>query len=200
MNNLETKAIGEPKLFKFDVGRRKQQWHKNVIAIGLSSGFLEPLESTSIHLIQSAIVRLLHLFPHQGITESVVAEYNKESKLEYEQIRDFIILHYHVNERTDTDFWRYLRDMDVPDSLKHKIQLFTQSGRLFREQNDLFIEPSWLQVMLGQGIEPQDYHPLANNMPEATLMAMLKRIKEIKNEPVSKLPSHDDFINNICKL
>lgn len=200
LNNLESKAIGEPKLFKYNVGRRKQQWSKNVIAIGLSSGFIEPLESTSIHLIQSAIVRLLHLFPHQGLDDSMIAEYNKESKTEYEQIRDFIILHYHVNKRTDTDFWRYLRDMDIPDSLEHKIKLFTESGRLFRDQNDLFIEPSWLQVMLGQGIEPQDYHPIANNMPEAKLMAMLKRIKEIKNDPVAKLPTHDDFINRICKL
>lgn len=200
LNNLDSKAIGDAKLFKFEVGRRKQQWHKNVIAIGLSSGFLEPLESTSIHLIQSAIVRLVHLFPHKGLNDAIIAEYNKASKLEYEQIRDFIILHYHVNERTDTDFWQYLRNMDVPDSLRHKIQLFKEDGRLFREQNDLFLEPSWLQVMLGQGIEPQDYHPIANNMPEANLMAMLKRLKEIKNDPVAKLPTHDDFINNICKL
>lgn len=200
LNNLQSQTIGEPKLFKFNVGRRKQQWQKNVIAIGLSSGFLEPLESTSIHLIQSAVVRLLHLFPHQGINDGLIAEYNHQSKTEYEQIRDFIILHYHVNERTDTNFWCDLREMDIPDSLRHKIQIFAEDGRLFREQNDLFLEASWLQVMMGQGIDPKDYHPIANNISEAKLMEMLKRIKTIKNEPLSQLPCHDDFIKNICKL
>jgi tryptophan 7-halogenase len=199
LSNLDSKAIGEAKLFKYTVGRRKQQWHKNVIAIGLSSGFLEPLESTSIHLIQSAVVRLLHLFPHQGICAASVAEYNKQSKTEYEQIRDFIILHYHVNERTDSDFWQDLRNMSAPASLEHKIQLFKDNGKLFREQNDLFLEASWLQVMVGQGIEPQDYHPIANNLSEVQLMDMLTRLKAIKNEPLSKLPSHDEFITNICR-
>jgi len=198
LSNLESKAIGEPKLFKFNVGRRKQQWHKNVVAVGLSSGFLEPLESTSIHLIQSAIVRLLHLFPHQGITDASVAEYNKQSQIEYEQIRDFIILHYHVQQRTDSDFWQYLRNMDIPATLQHKIQLFKESGRLFRDQNDLFLDASWLQVMVGQGIEPQDYHPIANNLSEAQLMDMLTRLKAIKHEPIPKLPSHDEFINKLC--
>jgi len=199
LSNLESKAIGEPKLFKYTVGRRKKQWHKNVIAIGLSSGFLEPLESTSIHLIQSAIVRLLHLFPHNGITDSGVDEYNKQSQIEYEQIRDFIILHYHLNQRTDSNFWQYLHNMDIPETLKHKIQLFKENGRLFRDQNDLFLDASWLQVMVGQGIEPHDYHPLADNLSEQQLMDMLKRLKDIKNEPLPKLPSHDDFINNIIK-
>jgi tryptophan halogenase len=199
LSNIDNKIIAEPKVIKFQTGRRYKQWHKNVVAVGLSSGFLEPLESTSIHLIQSAVVRLIHLFPHHGIDNNLVAEYNKQSAVEYEQIKDFLILHYHVNQRNDSDFWRDMRNMDIPDSLRHKIALFKESGRLFREQNDLFLESSWLQVMLGQGIVPQDYHPLANSMPTAQLQSMLKRIKEIKQEPIDKLPSHDEFLKHFIK-
>ena len=171
-----------------------------MLAVGLSSGFLEPLESTSIHLIQSAIVRLIHMFPQNGISEAQVNEYNRQSKVEYEQIRDFIILHYHVNQRDDSQLWRDLRAMDVPESLTAKIKLFQETGKIFREQNDLFNEGSWLQVMLGQGIEQEDYHPLANDMSLEQLTLMLKKIKAIKQEPLSKLPSHDDYLINYCRL
>ncbi|NQY35881.1 MAG: tryptophan 7-halogenase [Alteromonadaceae bacterium] len=199
LGNLESKALADPNFFRFTTGRRRKQWHKNVIAVGLSSGFLEPLESTSIHLIQSAIIRLVHLFPHQGIDDSLVAEYNSQSKLEFEQIRDFLILHYHVNQRSDSLFWQTMRNMDIPDSLAHKINIFAENGRLFRDHNDLFQESSWLQVMIGQGIIPKDYHPIANNIPEANLMDMLKKIKAIKNEPLAGLPSHDEFLQNIIQ-
>lgn len=197
MSNLDTKPLADPMLIRFTTGRRRKQWNKNVIAVGLSSGFLEPLESTSIHLIQSAVVRLAHLFPHQGINESDIAEYNKQSDIEYQQIRDFIILHYVVNERTDSRYWQDMREMDIPDSLRHKIELFKASGRIFREQNDLFLESSWLQVMAGQGLEPQDYNALANQLTEQQLMDMLKRIETIKKEPVNQLPSHDEFLQSI---
>ncbi|MEM0912082.1 MAG: tryptophan halogenase family protein [Pseudomonadota bacterium] len=197
-NNLQSEAIGEPNFIRFKTGRRRKQWHKNVVAVGLSSGFLEPLESTSIHLIQSAVVRLLHLFPHDGINESIVAEYNAQSKLEFEQIRDFIILHYHVNERDDSQFWRDVRSMEVPDRLKHKIALFRQNGRLINEHNDLFLDASWLQVMQGQGITPEDYHPMAKGVTENNLLEMLKTIRKIKQDPVSKLPTHDEFLEKVC--
>jgi tryptophan halogenase len=200
LSNLESKPLGDPNLIQFKTGRRRKQWNRNVLAVGLSSGFLEPLESTSIHLIQSAIVRLIHLFPHQGIDNSVVNEYNQQSKVEFEQIRDFLILHYHLNERNDSQFWRDLRNMEVPQSLLHKIQLFADSGKVFREQNDLFLESSWIQVMLGQGIIPKDYHPIANNISDEKLFEMLKSIKNIKHEPLSKLPSHDDFLKKYCGL
>ncbi|MFD2167916.1 tryptophan halogenase family protein [Thalassotalea euphylliae] len=200
LSNLDTKPLADPKLIRFQTGRRYKQWNKNVIAVGLSSGFLEPLESTSIHLIQSAVVRLAHLFPHQGITEDIVNEYNKQSKVEFEQIRDFLILHYHVTERDDSRFWRDMRNMDIPETLRHKIDIFKRNGRLFRDQNDLFLESSWLQVMLGQGIVPQDYHPLANSMTEQHIRDTLNRIKQIKDEPVAKLPTHDEFIANMCKM
>jgi tryptophan halogenase len=200
LSNLETKPLGDPNLIRFKTGRRRKQWNRNVVAVGLSSGFLEPLESTSIHLIQSAIVRLIHLFPHQGIDKTVVNEYNHQSKIEFEQIRDFLILHYQLNERTDSQFWRDMRNMDIPESLAHKIQLFAESGKVFREQNDLFLESSWIQVMMGQGIIPKDYHPIANNISEDRLSEMLTSIKKIKHEPLAKLPSHDDFLKKYCGL
>lgn len=198
LGNLDSKPLADPKTIRFKTGRRRKQWNRNVVAVGLSSGFVEPLESTSIHLIQSAIVRLLHLFPHDGVDPSSVEEYNKQSQIEFEQIRDFLILHYHVNERTDTQFWRDMRDLEIPDSLRAKIELFSDSGKLFREQNDLFLESSWLQVMLGQGITPNDYHPIANSMPQDKLIEMLKRVKAIKHEPLKSLPSHDMFLKSFC--
>lgn len=198
LSNLETKQIGDPNLIRFRTGRRRKQWNKNVISVGLSSGFLEPLESTSIHLIQTAIVRLIHLFPHDGIQQSTVDEYNKLSKLEFEQIRDFLILHYYVNERDDSRFWRDMRDLDIPDSLRQKIQLFADNGTLLREQNDLFLEASWLQVMLGQGIMPKDYHPVANQPSDEALKDMLDNIRSVKHDPIPKLPSHDAFLAQFC--
>lgn len=200
MSNLDSKALADdPMLIRFKTGRRRKQWNKNVLAVGLASGFLEPLESTSIHLIQTAIVRLIHLFPHHGIQQSTVDEYNKLSKLEFEQIRDFLVLHYHVNERDDSQFWRDLRHMDIPDSLAQKIQLFADSGTLLREQNDLFLESSWLQVMMGQGIIPKDYHPIADHPSDEQLKEMLSSIHKIKHDPLTKLPSHDAFLSEFCK-
>jgi tryptophan halogenase len=199
LNNLDSTPIGDPKVIHFKTGRRRKQWHKNVVAVGLASGFLEPLESTSIHLIQSAIVRLIHLFPHQGIDSAAVDEFNQQSELEYTQIRDFLVLHYHLTERDDSQFWRNIQSMDIPASLAHKMALFKQTGKLFREQNDLFLESSWLQVMVGQGIEPNDYHPIANNLCEPQLLNMLNKMREVKQEPLTSLPSHDEFLKHFCK-
>ena len=197
LSNLDTKPLGDPKLIKFTTGRRRKQWYKNVVAVGLSSGFLEPLESTSIHLIQSAIVRLIQLFPHNGFAPSLETEYNKQSELEFEQIRDFLVLHYTVNKRTDSAFFNDMRNITLPDSLAHKITLFKESGNLLREQNDLFLESSWLQVLYGQGITPKDYHGLVNSVPEVQLNQMLTRLLEIKKEPIAKLPTHDEYINGM---
>ncbi|WP_372619747.1 tryptophan halogenase family protein [Alteromonas stellipolaris] len=197
MANLDTKQLGDPKLIKFTTGRRRQQWYKNVVAVGLSSGFLEPLESTSIHLIQSAIVRLIKLFPHQGISDSAVAEYNAQSKVEFEQIRDFLVLHYCLNEREDSDFWRDMRHLTLPDSLVHKMALFKQNGNLVREQSDLFLESSWLQVMYGQGLVPEDYHGLTNSFSDEKTQAMLASLYKIKREPIASLPTHDAYIQSM---
>jgi tryptophan halogenase len=199
LNNLESEALGDPKIIPFRTGRTKRQWNKNVVAVGLSSGFLEPLESTSIHLIQSAIVRLITFFPHAGVTDELMEEYNRQSRLEFEYIRDFIILHYHLTERDDSDFWRYTRDMNVPDRIKEKTDLFRATGTLVKENFDIFLESSWLQVMLGQGIMPQDYHPLADSLSEEQLLEKLKNTRETKLQPMEKIPAHDEFLEMFCK-
>lgn len=198
LGNLQSEALADPKLIKFKTGRARKQWHHNVIAVGLASGFLEPLESTSIHLVQSGIVRLLKMFPHNGVDQATQAEYNKQSEAEFVYIRDFLLLHYHVTERTDSQFWRDMRQLQIPDSLKHKIELFQADGSIFREQHDLFHDASWLQVMLGQGLLPRDYHPLADSFSETQLKEMLKSIKTIKQEPLAKLFSHDEFLRRVC--
>ncbi|MGI9237333.1 MAG: tryptophan halogenase family protein [Woeseiaceae bacterium] len=199
LNNLDSEAIGEPKIIPFKTGRTRKQWNKNVVAVGLSSGFLEPLESTSIYLIQSGIVRLVHLFPHAGVTPELVDEYNRQSKEEYELIRDFIILHYYLNERTDSQFWRDVATMDIPERITQKIELFRANGSLFKDNLDIFLEPSWLQVMLGQGIMPKDYHPLAGTLSEAQLKDKLINTKKTKLQPMDQIPSHDEFLEMFCK-
>ncbi|MBR9912266.1 MAG: tryptophan 7-halogenase [Gammaproteobacteria bacterium] len=197
--NLDSPALGEPKMIPFRTGRARKQWHRNVCAVGLASGFLEPLESTSIYLVQSAIVRLIKLFPHQGVSDKLVTEYNEQARIEYETIRDFIILHYHVNERNDSQFWRDLRNMDVPPRLSDKIDLFRASGLLFQDQLDIFKDASWLQVMLGQGIMPEDYHPLADEPGEQQLQEMLAKMAASKRQPLAKLPQHDEFLRMFCE-
>jgi tryptophan halogenase len=198
LNNLESKALGEPKIIPFRTGRTRRQWHRNVVAVGLSSGFLEPLESTSIYLIQSAVVRLLHLFPHAGVTPELVDEYNRQSQSEYELIRDFIIMHYWLNERDDSPFWRDLRHMDVPDRLRQKVGIFRANGGLVHDQLDIFQDSSWLQVMLGQGVVPEDYHPIADKLSDAQLIEKLQATLKLKADPLPKIPSHDDFLNMFC--
>jgi len=199
LNNLDSEAVGEPKIIPFRTGRARKQWNRNVVAVGLSSGFLEPLESTSIYLIQSAIVRLIHLFPHAGVTPELVAEYNRQSQEEYELIRDFIILHYYLNERDDSQFWRDVAAMEIPERIVQKIELFRANGSLFKDNLDIFLEPSWLQVMLGQGIVPQDYHPLADKLTDAELRDKLENTKKTKLQPMPQIPSHDEFLEMFCK-
>ena len=194
LSNLPGKAIAEPKLIRFRTGRRLKQWHKNVVAIGLSSGFLEPLESTSIHLIQTAATRLVKHFPLMGINDRVVAEFNRQSQVEFERIRDFIILHYKLTERTDSAFWRQCKDMDVPNSLRHKIQLFAENALFFRQDDELFSEVAWQQVMLGQGIAPAQYHPLAKNLNDAQIKDLLESLKTLVAHTSEKLPTHNEFL------
>jgi len=196
--NLGTKPVGDPRLIRFRAGRRVKQWNGNVVAIGLASGFLEPLESTSIHLIQSAVSRLIKHFPHEGIKDIEVAEFNRQSRIEIEQIRDFIIGHYHLNQRGDSDFWRQCQHMDVPDSLAHKVRLFRETGKVYREQDELFSEVAWLQVLIGQGVVPQDFHPLAGVLPESSLVEMLANVKTVVQKPLPHLPTHDEFLRQYC--
>jgi len=192
--NLPAPALAEPRLIPFRTGRARAQWARNVCAVGLSSGFLEPLESTSIHLIQSAVVRLLKLFPHQGITPALVDEYNTQSKQEFETIRDFIILHYHLNERPDSDFWRDARNMAVPPRLRDKMALFRATGRLVQDPFDIFKDASWLQVLVGQGLLPQDLHPIAASMPADELAGVLADMAAGKAKGLEGLLPHDAYL------
>ena len=199
LGNLDGCALADPRPVRFVTGRRKKFWNRNVVAIGLASGFIEPLESTSIHLIQAGIFRLLNLFPDQEFAAADVDEYNRQTIAEFEQVRDFIILHYHATSRTDTAFWNHCRTMEVPQSLRHKMELFRSRGRVFRHAEDLFGETSWVQVMLGQGIRPAGYHPLVDGMSQEQISKMLLNVKTVIAQAVQTLPTHEAFIAAHCK-
>jgi tryptophan halogenase len=169
------------------------------VAIGLSSGFLEPLESTSIHLIQRGVIRLLQLFPNQGVRQVDVDEYNRQTREEMEHIRDFVILHYHVTRRDDAPFWRHCRDMSVPASLEQRIRLFRETARVFRAPTELFAENSWIQVMLGQGIQPEQHHSIADLMDDAELNGFLEEIRTRVERTVAQLPPHADYVARYCE-
>lgn len=199
MDNLDTPALDEPRTIRFKTGRTEKQWHKNVVGIGLSSGFLEPLESTSIHLIQSGIIRLLKMFPHNAVTPSTEALYNRDSQEEFETIRDFIILHYYLNERDDSDFWQDMQRLSLPDRLAQKIEAFKDTATIFNEQNDIFRDASWVQVMMGQGIMPADYHPSANVHTNGAILDIMQKIHSAKQQPLSQMLAHDDFLTRYTK-
>jgi len=199
MANIEGEPLNKPRVIKFKTGSRRQHWNKNCVAVGLSSGFLEPLESTSIHLIQRSIVRLMQQFPSQGIDQTDINEFNQQIKLEMDNIRDFIILHYKVTDREDSRFWRYCKNMPIPASLQHRIDMFSQSGKVYKYGNELFGESSWIQVMMGQGIMPKEYHPIVDMMEKDELASFLNNIKSTAKRKVETLPPHFDFINHYCK-
>lgn len=194
MSNLDSPALDEPRKIRFCTGRTEQQWHKNVVSLGLSSGFLEPLESTSIHLIQSGLVRLLKMFPNEGIYASTIDTYNAESKQEFETIRDFIILHYHLTERDDSDFWNDMRNMKIPQRLASKMATFADTAAVFNDNNDIFRDASWLQVMMGQGSYPKDYHPAAKVLKKEELLRIFEQIRDAKNQPLAQFMPHDDYL------
>lgn len=196
--NLDGEALAEPRMLRFQTGMRKLAWNKNVIAIGLSGGFLEPLESTSIHLIQSAIARLITFFPRRQMNQADVDEYNRQSRFEYERIRDFVILHYKVNQRTDADFWKMCSDMRVPETLEQKIALYRNNGRLLRIDNELFAEEAWLQVMEGQNLQPATYHPLADLLPDSETEQYLQSVKQVIANCVAAMPDHAAYIQQHC--
>ena len=197
--NLEGELVTDPRPIKFQTGTRRRHWVKNCVAVGLSSGFMEPLESTSIHLIQRSIVRFMQMFPSDGVRQPDIDEFNNQMKFEIENIRDFIILHYHVTNRTDTPFWRHCRTMEIPESLQHRIDLFIETGRVFKVPTELFGENSWTQVMLGQGLSPEQYHPIVNMMDEQELRDFLGGIHGSVERLVSQLPEHQRFIDHYCR-
>jgi len=199
LDNVDGDTITEPRVIKFRTGQRRKHWSKNCVAMGLSCGFIEPLESTSIHLIQRSVTKLIQMFPYAGIREPEINEFNSQMDFEFQNVRDFIVLHYHVTNRDDTRFWQYCRNMNIPDSLKHRIELFKQTGRVFRVPNELFGENSWIQVMLGQGLMPEQYHPIVDMMTEEELRKFLHGAEASVTQLVSKLPEHQAFIDHYCK-
>ena len=197
---LDAEPITTPRTIKFRTGRRRKGWNRNVIALGLASGFVEPLESTSIHLIMMGITRLMGLFPFDGVNETLVEEYNRQTETELEKIRDFIVLHYHATQRGDSPFWNYCRTMDVPDTLLHRIQLFRRNAQAFQKDGELFRVDSWVQVMLGQGIMPEGYHHIAQLMSDEALGKFLNGLRAMVAQNVAKLPAHQGFVDAYCKM
>ncbi|MFC3582008.1 tryptophan halogenase family protein [Sphingomonas hylomeconis] len=198
LGNIEGEALTEPNRLRFVTGARRKQWHRNCIAIGLSGGFMEPLESTSIHLIQRAVLRLLRMLPSGAISERDVAEFNDQQHTDMLQIRDFLILHYKATERGDSAFWRQCRDMEIPDTLAQKIELFRDTGRVFRKNEELFAENSWVQVMLGQGIIPGSHHPIAAKLGDEELDRLLGTLRGRVRDTVAGLPAHGAYVAHYC--
>ncbi len=198
LSNLDGEQLAEPNRIRFVAGKRRQVWNKNCVAAGLASGFLEPLESTSLHLIQSVLTRLVRLMPDGGFDPTTIAEFNRQMDFEYERIRDFVILHYKATYRDDTPFWRDCRDMAVPDTLQRKMDLFRANGRVFREDDELFTEESWIQVFLGQGVIPAGYDPLVDVTPEAEIERFLNDVETVIGKCVAVMPSHADYVARVC--
>ena len=178
---------------------KEKGWNKNCVAIGLSAGFIEPLESTGLHLIQSAISKLLGMFPNQGFNQADIDAYNDQLSLEMQRIRDFIILHYKATDRDDTEFWRFCKNMDIPEYLQKKINLYQANGRIYRQDNELFNETSWLAVMHCQGLSTQGYHPLVDVVEEQEIKRRLAHVESVIKKSAETMPMQKDFISKHCK-
>ena len=198
LNNVTGPTITEPRAIKFRTGRRVSAWHRNCVGIGLSSGFVEPLESTSIHLIDTALVRLMRLFPFAGAMAPLAEQFNQETQTEWEAVRDFIILHYKQTQRDDSEFWNFYRTMEIPDTLAHRIEMFRENGYVWPDQANLFRSHSWIQVMFGQGLFPKHTHGATRILPAESLKAELAKVATSVNQNVAKLPGHEEFIKQYC--
>lgn len=199
--NLDGAPLGDPKPLRFTAGHRKRAWIGNVVALGLAAGFLEPLESTSIHLVQSGIARLMALFPTRRFDQVEIDRFNAETAQEYIDIRDFLVMHYHATERDDTPFWNYCRCFAPPEGVTSKLEMFRANGRIFREHNELFTETSWLAVLVGKGIEAGGYHPGADMLSDAETLDRLRHIRQVVRETASAMPLQDDYLRSIgCPL
>ena len=198
MAKLDGEPMAAPRHIRFAPGKRKKAWNRNCVAIGLAGGFLEPLESTSIHLVQTAITRLIHFFPDRGFSQPDIDAFNAQADTEYEQVRDFLILHYKATARTGSRFWDYCRGMEVPDSLQRRMDLYRSRGRIVRHGEELFTEINWLQVMHGQGLRAQGYHPLVDQRTPAEIAAFLGDVRDVIRKCVDVMPAHADFIAAHC--
>ncbi|ESQ84145.1 hypothetical protein AEAC466_10385 [Asticcacaulis sp. AC466] len=197
LGRLDGAAQKDPKVLRFTTGHRRKIWDKNVIAVGLASGFLEPLESTSIHLTQSVITKLISLFPKFGVQQSVIDQFNRDILADYVNVKDFLIAHYKVTGREDTPFWKRCKSMDIPDSLKHRLEIFKTTGHIHVQPHELFKEASWFAVLVGQGLFPDNYHPLADTISEDALRQRLARIRTGITDRVNGLPAHDAFVGRV---
>ena len=196
--NLDGKALADPRPLRFVTGKRRKFWEKNCVAIGLSAGFMEPLESTSLHLIQYGILRLIALLPDAAMSPLLAREYNAQTSREYELIRDFLILHYKATTRDDSELWRYCAAMPIPDSLQYKIDHFREAGMLVADGQELFANPSWIAVYLGQGIVPRQAPALAAMRTGVPVAERFRQIRQAMDEAVAAMPSHGDFIARHC--
>ncbi|MFG6486147.1 tryptophan halogenase family protein [Roseateles sp. BYS78W] len=199
MGNLDGAAQGEPRQLRFKTGVRKKSWDRNVVAIGLSSGFLEPLESTSIQLIMDGVGRLIELFPDRRCDRFLADEYNRRMTQQYESIRDFIVLHYKLTQRDDSEFWRYCAAMSIPDTLNHQIELFRRSGRVAILDPDSFAEPSWVSLFLGLGCWPERHDPLLAQVDAQALREHFQRLRAAISQTVDGMPDHGAFIDKHVK-
>ncbi len=194
MERLDGEPLGDPRVLRFTAGRRIKSWDRNVVAIGLSSGFSEPLESTSIHLIQAGMAKLLAHFPQRRSEPRLAEKYSREMAEDYEGIRDFLIAHYKLTERDDTPFWRHCHDMAVPDSLQARFDLFASRGEVIARHQELFKEAKWLAVLMGMGMTPQGYHPVADQRDFAQLESTLTQIQQAVLERATAMPLHDQYL------
>jgi tryptophan halogenase len=199
LSTIEGEPLADPRHLRFVTGRRKQFWNGNVVAIGLSAGFMEPLESTSLHLIQYGIMRLLAMFPAKDMSPLLRDEYNALTTAEYERIRDFLVLHYRVTERRDSEFWRYCANMDIPVRLQYKIDHFRSHGMIVSDERELFSNPSWIAVYIGQGIVPKRAPALSGLRQGVPVAERMGQVRSAMEEAVAAMPSHDEFIESYCK-
>ncbi len=199
LDGAEGETLAEPLPLRFRTGHRRQFWKKNCVAIGLAGGFIEPLESTSIHMAQMGIQRLVNLWPGRGVNAAEVAHYNRVMSADYERTRDFIVLHYNATERDDSEFWCYVGNMPIPDTLAEKLEIFRGSGRIIPAPDDLFTPHSWLAVMLGQGINPRRYDALVDRVPREALVHNMRLLKESVSKTAAALPDHQAYIDRHCR-
>ena len=197
LDNLEGDLGGEPRRLRFTTGRRKKAWNRNVVSLGLSSGFVEPLESTSIHMVQAGISRLITLFPDRRFNPIERDTYNAQVQDIYEWVRDFIILHYKAMQRDDSEFWKHCASMDIPDGLAERVAHFRNKGRVFAER-ELFSTPSWVSVMLGQNIIPEGYDLAVDALDEHKVEAALDQLRGAIDEMADRLPLHGEFVEQCC--
>jgi len=198
LENIEGAPIAEPRLLKFTTGKRKKTWNKNCVAIGLSGGFLEPLESTSIWLIQAAIMELVQSLPDMGFDGADIGEFNSRMSLKFDQVRDFLILHYKATHRDDSPFWRYCWNMPVPEELKYRMELFKKRGHVVFSPDELFIETNWIAIFLGQGLTPEAYDPRVHCLDDDTIKKRLRHLKVMVQQAADSMASHAKTISRYC--